>query len=68
MQVSVKKFNESEPDDDVSKRLLVLQKLGFPRPKRQTVVYSCLLPTGIPALRRQELYTGFYLERERLPC
>ena len=53
--------------DEVSKRLVVLQKLRFPRPKRPTVADSCLLATGRPALRRQELYTGFYSERERLP-
>jgi hypothetical protein len=44
-----------------------MQKLRFPRLRRQTVTESCLLVTGIPALRRQELYTGFYPERERLP-
>ena len=39
--------------DEVSKRLVVLQKIRFPRPKRLTVVDSCLLATGRPALRRQ---------------
>ena len=67
-QVRVKKLNESKPIDEVSKRLLVLQKPKFPRLRRQTVTESCLLVTGIPALRRQELYTGFYSERERLTC
>ena len=50
----------------MSKRLLVLQKLKFPRLKRQTVAENCLPATGQPALRQQELYTGFYSERERL--
>ncbi len=32
----------------------------------QTVTIICLLVTGQPAYRRQELYTGFYLEQEKL--
>ncbi|MEO6453234.1 MAG: hypothetical protein ABIN97_04140 [Ginsengibacter sp.] len=28
----------------------------------QTVTVNCLLVTGQPALRRQELYTGFHTE------
>ncbi len=32
-----------------------------------TVAVICLPATEQPALRRQELYTGFYLERERFP-
>ncbi len=31
-----------------------------------TVADNCLPATGQPALRQQELYTGFYSEREKL--
>ncbi len=33
----------------------------------KTVTVICLPVTEQPALRRQELYTGFYTEREKLP-
>jgi len=32
----------------------------------RTVAGICLLATEQPALRRQDLYTGFYRERERM--
>jgi hypothetical protein len=51
-QVRVKKLNESKPTDEVSKRLLVLQKPKFPRLRRQTVTDNLLTGyrhTGIKA-------------------
>ena len=51
-QVSVKKLNESKPADEVSKRLLVMQKPKFPRLRRQTVTDNLLTGyrlTGIKA-------------------
>ena len=65
-QVSVRKLNESEPTEDMSKRVLVVKSINHRLLIRQAVADSCLLATEQPALRRQELYTGFYAKRERL--
>ena len=54
--------------EDVSKGIICWQNHWYPRADGRTVAVNCLLATGQPALRRQELYTGFYSERERLPC
>jgi hypothetical protein len=54
--------------EDVSKGIIRWQNYWYPRADRRIVAESCLLATGQPALRRQELYTGFYSERERLSC
>jgi hypothetical protein len=67
-QVSVKKLNESEPSGEVSKRLLVVKIIGAEPLMRKAVAAICLLAIEQPALRWQELYTGFYPERERFPC
>ena len=63
----VKKLNESEPYEDVSKGLLVAKSIDLQQSIRKTVTIICLLVTEQPALRRQDLYTGFYTERERFP-
>lgn len=67
-QVSVKKLNESKPTDEVSKRLLVVKSIEVQRLIRRLQRIVCLLAAEQPALRWQELYTGFYSERERLYC
>ena len=67
-QVRVRKLNESEPTEDMSKRLLVVKSINSLQLIRQTVAVICLPATEQPALRRQELYTGFYTKRERLTC
>ena len=64
--MNVKKLNESKPSDEVSKRLLVVKSIDFELLIRKTVAVICLPATEQPALRRQELYTGFYTKRERL--
>jgi len=64
--VSVKKLNESKPSDEVSKRLLVVKSIDFELLIRKTVAVICLPATEQPALRRQDLYTGFYTKHERL--
>ena len=66
-QVRVRKLNESEPTEDMSKRLLVVKSIDLRQLIRQAVAVSCLPATEQPALRRQELYTGFYTKREKLP-
>ena len=67
-QVSVKKLNANEPLKTCRKRKLVVKTIDFSALIGQTVAGICLLATEQPALRRQELYTGFYTERERLTC
>ena len=67
-QVSVKKLNANEPLMTCRKRKLVGKTVGFFALTGQTVTDNCLLVTDQPALRRQELYTGFYTKRERLNC
>jgi hypothetical protein len=64
--VSVKKLNANEPLKTCRKRNLVGKIVGIIALARQTVTGNCLLVTDQPALRRQELYTGFYMEREKL--
>ena len=54
--------------EDVSRGIICWQNYWYPRADRRTVADNCLLATGQPALRRQDLYTGFYLEQERLRC
>ncbi len=49
------------------KEKLVGKTVGYIALTGQTVTGNCLLVTDQPALRRQELYTGFYTEREKLP-
>ena len=58
---------ESEPTEDMSKRLLVVKSINSLQLIRQAVAVICLPATEQPALRRQELYTGFYTKREKLP-
>jgi hypothetical protein len=53
--------------EDLSKGISCWQNYWHRCADRVTVADNCLLATGQPALRRQELYTGFYSERERLP-
>ena len=65
-QASVSELNESEPSEDMSKRLLVVKSIGLRLLIRKTVTDSCLSATEQLALRRQESYTGFYREREKL--
>ena len=67
-QVRVKKLNANEPLKTCRKRNLVGKTVGFFALPGQTVTGNCLLVTDQPALRRQELYTGFYTKRERLNC
>ena len=67
-QVSVKKLNANEPLRTCRKGKLVGKTVGFIVLTGQTVTGNCLLVTDQPALRRQELYTGFYTKRERLNC
>jgi hypothetical protein len=67
-QVSVKKLNASESLKTCRKGLLVDKTIGIPVLIGGLQWINCLLAAGQPALRRQELYTGFYSERERLPC
>jgi hypothetical protein len=50
----------------MSKQLLVAKSIGLQLLIRKTVAVICLRATEQPALRRQELYTGFNTERERL--
>ena len=64
--MSVRELNESEPFDDMSKRHLVVKSIDFQQLIRKTVADSCLPATEQPALRRQESYIGFYMEREKL--
>lgn len=52
----------------MSKGQLVGKTVGISVLAGQTVTGNCLLVTDQPALRRQELYTGFYTKRERLNC
>lgn len=54
--------------EDMSKQINCWQNWGLLAADRKTVTENCLLVAGQPALRRQELYTGFYLERERFTC
>ena len=49
VQVSVKELNESEPSDEVSKRLLVVKSIEVPRLIRLTVAVICLLAMEQPA-------------------
>ena len=65
-QASVSELNESEPFEDMSKRLLVVKSIGLRLLIRKTVAVICFPATEQPALRRQESYTGFYREREKL--
>lgn len=67
-QVSVKKLNIIEPLMKCRKGSSSCKSQSFPDWGDITVTDSCILVTGRPALRRQELYTGFYSERERLSC
>ena len=67
-QVCVKKLNANEPLMTCRKRNLAGKTVGFIALTGQTVADNCLLATDQPALRRQELYTGFYTKRERLNC
>ncbi len=60
--MSIKELNESEPFDEVSKGLLVVKSIGVEPPMLQTIAEICLLAMEQPALRRQELYTGFCTE------
>jgi hypothetical protein len=63
--VSVKKLNESEPLMTCRKDNLLAKPLDL-RTDGKTVTGNCLLVTGQPALRRQQLYIGFYMERGKL--
>jgi hypothetical protein len=65
-QVRVKKLNANEPLKKCRKGKLVGKTVGLIALAGQTVTGNCLLVTDQPALRRQELYTGFYMEREKL--
>ena len=72
--MSVKELNASESLMTCRKELNVDKTVGFSSLAGQIVTGNCLLVTGQPALRRQELYTtcpdpsgGFYPEREKLP-
>ena len=65
-QVSVRKLNANEPLKTCRKRNLVGKTVGFFALAGQTVTGNCLLVTDQPALRRRELYTGSYTEREKL--
>ena len=65
-QVRVKKLNANEPLRKCRKEKLVGKTVGFIRQTGQTVTVNCLPVTDQPALRRQELYTGFYTKREKL--
>ena len=67
-QVRVKKLNANEPLKTCRKRNLVGKTVGFFALTGQTVTGNCLLVTDQPALRRQQLYAGFYTKRERLTC
>ena len=67
-QVRVKKLNANEPLKKCRKEKLVGKTVGFIRQTGQTVTDNCLLVTDQPALRRQQLYAGFYTKRERLTC
>ena len=67
-QVRVRKLNESEPTEDMSKRLLVVKSIDPLQSIGQTAAVICLPAAEQPALRRQDLYTGFYTKRERLTC
>ena len=66
--MSVKKLNANEPTEDVSKVDFVNKTIG----RLKLIGRDCngitgILVTGLPAYRRQELYTGVYMEREKLP-
>jgi hypothetical protein len=50
------------------KGLVVDRTIGIPVLMGVLQRMYCLPAAGQPALRRQELYTGFYRERERLSC
>jgi hypothetical protein len=63
--VSVKKLNANEPLM-ICRKDTLLTKLSDLCTDRKTVTGNCLLVTGQPALRRQELYTGFYTKRGKL--
>ena len=67
-QVSVKKLNASESLKTCRKGLFVDKTIGIVVLIGGLQRINCLLAAGQPALRRQELYTGFYSERERLSC
>ena len=67
-QVSVKKLNAIESLKTCRKGLVVDKTIGIVVLIGGLQRINCLLAVGQPALRRQELYTGFYSERERLPC
>ncbi len=67
-QVGVGELNESEPYDEVSKSTKLLVKLLVCDSDRiDCSGQTALLATDQPALRRQESYTGFYMERGKLP-
>jgi len=67
-QVCVKKLNANEPLMTCRKGKLADKTVDFIVLTGLTVADNCLLATDQPALRRQELYTGFYTKRERLNC
>ena len=67
-QVHVKKLNANEPLMTCRKGKLADKTVDFIVLTGLTVADNCLLATDQPALRRQELYTGFYTKRERLNC
>ena len=64
-QVRLKKLNANEPLMRCRKAIL-LTKLLAAFTNRKTVTRTLILVTGQPAVRRQDLYSGFYTERERL--
>ena len=67
-QVGVGELNASKPFDEVSKATKLLVKLWVCDSDRTDCSgQTALLATDQPALRRQESYTGFYMEREKLP-
>jgi hypothetical protein len=63
--VRVKKLNANEPLM-ICRKDTLLTKLSDLCTDRKTVTGNCLLVTGQPALRRQQLYIGFYMERGKL--
>lgn len=63
--MSVKKLNVNEPLMICRKGYLLTKLLDLCT-DRKTVTGNCLLVTGQPALRRQELYTGSHMKRGKL--
>jgi len=66
-QVSVMELNVNAPLTTCRNRTKLRTKLLiFEHWQDKAVTGGCLLVTGSPALRWQELYTGVYTKRERL--